>query len=391
MENRIGQRIKQQRIRREMTQDMVAQKLGTTRQRYARMENGQVDITYQDICLIADFLGISVADLTESKEEESLRSVISRYHPELFKIPEVDRLILFLEQIESQEELYQQMQERFVQKLSGEGKRYSYLSQKEIETLYYADAYSRSDLLAGAGNQTDPLERYRKMLAGCRAEWVRYPFSDEERGGLIFYRGAGRYWVITNSSLPWTEELQNCVKALVILMDSSAAVHVVSMRNDRAEESRMSHSILMEELLVPSGDLESFIRYGLRAADYQLTALQMLQIQKRYEITYEMAEHILTRRGLLDEEQCQRIRKGRRYYGEDRLAAMLGYPVDRLYQPFGKAGIPAIYVEHILKNYENGHIVFVELAKMMEYMGISVKELAGLRKPMDDRDNWDEY
>lgn len=66
----IGSRIKELRTVRKIGQEQMAELLETTRQRYARLENGQVDISYVIIKKIADYLGVSVKEITSAEQEE---------------------------------------------------------------------------------------------------------------------------------------------------------------------------------------------------------------------------------------------------------------------------------------------------------------------------------
>lgn len=52
----IGNKIKELRTEHRTSQEQMADVLGTTRQRYSRIENGQMDISYALIKRIADFL-----------------------------------------------------------------------------------------------------------------------------------------------------------------------------------------------------------------------------------------------------------------------------------------------------------------------------------------------
>ncbi|MDD2495811.1 MAG: helix-turn-helix transcriptional regulator [Tissierellia bacterium] len=65
----IGSKIKELRTEHRISQEKMAGVLGTTRQRYSRLENGQVDISYVLIKEIADYFGIPTSDITNVEQE----------------------------------------------------------------------------------------------------------------------------------------------------------------------------------------------------------------------------------------------------------------------------------------------------------------------------------
>ena len=66
----IGRRIKELRTKHRISQEQMAELLNTSRQRYARLENGQVDISYVIIKKIADYLGVSTKEITSVDQED---------------------------------------------------------------------------------------------------------------------------------------------------------------------------------------------------------------------------------------------------------------------------------------------------------------------------------
>ncbi len=65
----IGSRIKELRTNHRISHEQMAKLLDTSRQRYARLESGQVDISYVILKKIADFLGVSTAEITDAEQE----------------------------------------------------------------------------------------------------------------------------------------------------------------------------------------------------------------------------------------------------------------------------------------------------------------------------------
>ncbi len=73
MNTMIGARIRELREARKIKQEELANFLGYSRQRLARMENGESDISYDAICKVSDFLGINTAEITKvATKKESL-------------------------------------------------------------------------------------------------------------------------------------------------------------------------------------------------------------------------------------------------------------------------------------------------------------------------------
>ena len=66
----IGRRIKELRTNRKVSQEEMAELLETTRQRYSRLENGQIDISYVVIKKIADHLGVATKEITKVQQEK---------------------------------------------------------------------------------------------------------------------------------------------------------------------------------------------------------------------------------------------------------------------------------------------------------------------------------
>ncbi|SHI53709.1 helix-turn-helix domain-containing protein [Lutispora thermophila] len=66
----LGSRIKELRTNHKISQEQMAEVLGTTRQRYSRIENGQVDISFVMIKKIANYLGIPMSQITSAEEEK---------------------------------------------------------------------------------------------------------------------------------------------------------------------------------------------------------------------------------------------------------------------------------------------------------------------------------
>ena len=65
----LGSRIKSLRKAANFTQEEIANEIGISRQKYARIENGVNSITLDILMKIADVLGVTAADITRVLDE----------------------------------------------------------------------------------------------------------------------------------------------------------------------------------------------------------------------------------------------------------------------------------------------------------------------------------
>lgn len=70
MNELLGNRIKSLRIANEYTQEQIAELIGVSRQRYARIENGDNNITLDILSKIAAVFNVSVGDITRVLDEQ---------------------------------------------------------------------------------------------------------------------------------------------------------------------------------------------------------------------------------------------------------------------------------------------------------------------------------
>lgn len=61
----LGGRIKSLRIAKNYTQEQVADQIGVSRQKYARIESGTNSITLEVLVKVAEVLDVTVADITK--------------------------------------------------------------------------------------------------------------------------------------------------------------------------------------------------------------------------------------------------------------------------------------------------------------------------------------
>ncbi len=69
MNKQLGSRIKALRSAKNLTQEQIAEQIGVSRQKYARIENGTNSITLDILSRIAKVLDVTVGDITRVLEE----------------------------------------------------------------------------------------------------------------------------------------------------------------------------------------------------------------------------------------------------------------------------------------------------------------------------------
>ena len=67
----LGNRIKTLRIAKNLTQEQVAEQIGVSRQKYARIESGANSITLEILSKVAEILDVTVSDITRVLDETS--------------------------------------------------------------------------------------------------------------------------------------------------------------------------------------------------------------------------------------------------------------------------------------------------------------------------------
>lgn len=70
MNELLGNRIKSLRTAKGFTQEQMADRIGISRQKYARIENGANSITLDILAEIADILDVTAGDITKVLETE---------------------------------------------------------------------------------------------------------------------------------------------------------------------------------------------------------------------------------------------------------------------------------------------------------------------------------
>lgn len=69
MNEMLGSRIKALRSAKNFTQEQVADQIGVSRQKYARIESGVNSVTLDILSKVAEVLGVTVGDITRVLDE----------------------------------------------------------------------------------------------------------------------------------------------------------------------------------------------------------------------------------------------------------------------------------------------------------------------------------
>lgn len=109
----IGSKIKELRTNHKISQEQMAEVLNTTRQRYSRLENGQIDISYVIIKKVADYLGVSITEIISAeKENKELVTFFREKNTGDDVINSVAKIEEILKVFHAHEKLYYQMKVR---------------------------------------------------------------------------------------------------------------------------------------------------------------------------------------------------------------------------------------------------------------------------------------
>lgn len=110
----IGQRIKELRIKQDITQEEIAQKLRISRQKYSRIESGQSNITYITLDEISKILGVNIREITSVNEEkQTLKHLFRENSNEQVANNAIEKIEEILKYFNAHEKLYYQMKEKF--------------------------------------------------------------------------------------------------------------------------------------------------------------------------------------------------------------------------------------------------------------------------------------
>lgn len=109
----MGRRINDIRVKNKVSQEEIASALGISRQRFARIENGQSEITYKMLKSLADYFGITPDEITSSEEDSVDLKLYFRDKKNSYNVDEsVEKIMEILRVFRAHEKLYYRMKEK---------------------------------------------------------------------------------------------------------------------------------------------------------------------------------------------------------------------------------------------------------------------------------------
>lgn len=105
----VGRRIYELRIQKKVSQEDIASILGISRQRFARMENGQSEIPYSMIQKTADYLAVSVNEIISADESIDLNLLFRDVEDADTIGDSVEKIVEILKTFHAHEKLYFRM------------------------------------------------------------------------------------------------------------------------------------------------------------------------------------------------------------------------------------------------------------------------------------------
>ena len=105
----IGRRINEIRTQKKISQEDIASVLGISRQRFARIENGQSELSYAMIQKMSDYFAVPVSTITSADEEIDLKL----YFRDIENTGDIDasvsKIVDILKTFHAHEKLYYRM------------------------------------------------------------------------------------------------------------------------------------------------------------------------------------------------------------------------------------------------------------------------------------------
>ena len=105
----IGKRINEIRTQKKVNQEDIASALAISRQRFARIENGQSDISYAMIQKAADYLAVPVSSITSANDDIDLNLCFRDIENAADVESSVAKIVDILKTFHAHEKLYYQM------------------------------------------------------------------------------------------------------------------------------------------------------------------------------------------------------------------------------------------------------------------------------------------
>lgn len=105
----IGKRINEIRLQKKINQEEIANVLGISRQRFARIESGQSDISYVMLTKVADFLAVPINEITSADEQVDFQILFRNLEGSDNVKVSVDKIADIIKTFHAHEKLYNRM------------------------------------------------------------------------------------------------------------------------------------------------------------------------------------------------------------------------------------------------------------------------------------------
>lgn len=111
MNSILGARIRSLRESKGLTQEQIAEKMNCTRQKYARIEKGVIDISFASITAIAKILGVKTEEITSSVNHVEEEQPIYRENDGVINKDKFDFLNEMLDTFYAHRKLYKSIRQ----------------------------------------------------------------------------------------------------------------------------------------------------------------------------------------------------------------------------------------------------------------------------------------
>ncbi|NLN49596.1 MAG: helix-turn-helix transcriptional regulator [Clostridiales bacterium] len=102
----LGSRIRSIRESKGFTQEQIAEKMNCSRQKYARMEKGLIDISYASINIIAQIFDVNIDEITSSVNGRNLEKYLYRDNKECNQIDKFEFISTMIDTFYAHKKLY---------------------------------------------------------------------------------------------------------------------------------------------------------------------------------------------------------------------------------------------------------------------------------------------
>lgn len=227
---------------------------------------------------------------------------------------------------------------------------------------------------------------------------IRYPFGKDVLLGFstIF---EGKKVIVSNSSEILSREIFTIAHELGHIIydfedgnqDLKIDIDITEINEDISEARAFYFANCF---LMPSDQLSKFIKYSLKKERSELTALDIVRIQKEFDVSYNAAVKWLYELKFITPGHKNELFSERQEITSANLFKMIGAD-NKLLLPSNAIIVPAQYYEFVISNYKNKYIPFSSLQKALNLLGADASVLKNedlkLDEDIDIEDIFEEY